>query len=139
MLTAGVSAVAVGTLLLRSDESGATRIHKDALADPAFTDTVITRAFTGRPARALRNRFADEHGANAPAGYPAIHHLTRSLRQAAAPPGTRTACTCGPRPASAPPPPNRPEPSSTGSPSPSDHHTPRPRHDAGRRPGNQCP
>ena len=84
LLAAGASTVAVGTLLLRTVESGASRTHKDALADPQFTATVITRAFTGRPARALRNRFADRYGATAPAGYPAIHHLTRALRQAAA-------------------------------------------------------
>ena len=84
LLDAGAGAVAVGTLLLRTDESGASRTYQDALADPAFTETVITRAFTGRPARALRNRFVDEHGATAPTGYPAIHHLTRGLRQAAA-------------------------------------------------------
>ena len=84
LLDAGAAAVAVGTLLLRTDESGASPTHKDALADPGFADTVVTRAFTGRPARALRNRFTDQHDATAPAGYPAIHHLTRSLRQAAA-------------------------------------------------------
>jgi nitronate monooxygenase len=84
LLAAGASAVAVGTLLLRTDESGASRTHKDALADPQFPDTVITRAFTGRPARSLRNRFADRHSATGPAGYPAVHHLTRGLRQAAA-------------------------------------------------------
>jgi nitronate monooxygenase len=84
LLHAGAAAVAVGTLLLRTDESGASRTHQDALADPGFTDTVITRAFTGRSARALRNRFAEQHDATAPAGYPAIHHLTRGLRQAAA-------------------------------------------------------
>ena len=84
LLVAGASAVAVGTLLLRTDESGASRTHKDALADPGFTHTVVTRAFTGRPARALCNRFTDGHDTTAPAGYPAIHHLTRSLRQAAA-------------------------------------------------------
>jgi NAD(P)H-dependent flavin oxidoreductase YrpB (nitropropane dioxygenase family) len=84
LLAAGAGAVAVGTLLLRTHESGASGIHKDALADPQFTDTVITRAFTGRPARALRNRFTDRYGATGPAGYPAIHHLTRTMRQAAA-------------------------------------------------------
>ena len=84
LLVAGASAVAVGTLLLRTDESGASRTHKDALADPRFTDTVLTRAFTGRPARALRNRFTEQHDTTAPAGYPALHHLTRGLRQAAA-------------------------------------------------------
>jgi nitronate monooxygenase len=83
-VAAGAVAVLAGTALLRTDESGASRTHKDALADPQFTDTVVTRAFTGRPARSLRNRFADRYSATGPAGYPAVHHLTRGLRQAAA-------------------------------------------------------
>ena len=84
LLDAGAGAVAVGTLLLRTDESGASQTYRDALADPAFAGTVLTRAFTGRYARGLRNRFIDDHEAAAPAGYPAIHHLTRGLRRAAA-------------------------------------------------------
>lgn len=81
---AGAEAVAVGTLLLRTDEAGTSPTHRAALADPAFAETVITRAFTGRPARALRNTFIDQHEATAPIAYPAIHHLTRPIRQAAA-------------------------------------------------------
>ncbi|MDQ1632846.1 MAG: nitronate monooxygenase [Frankiaceae bacterium] len=84
LIAAGAGAVAVGTLLLRTDESGASRTHQDALADPQFVETVVTRAFTGRPARGLRNRFADRHESTAPAGYPAVHHLTKAMRQAAA-------------------------------------------------------
>lgn len=84
LLAAGAEAVAVGTLLLRTDESGASQTHKNALADPAFTETAITHAFTGRPARGLHNGFIDRHEATAPYGYPALHHLTRPLRQAAA-------------------------------------------------------
>jgi len=84
LLDLGAAAVAVGTLLVRTDESGASQTYKDALGDPAFTDTLVTRAFTGRPARALRNRFTDRHDAAAPTGYPAVHHLTRGLRLAAA-------------------------------------------------------
>lgn len=80
---AGAEAVAVGTLLLRTDEAGTSPAHDRALADAAFGDTVITRAFTGRPARALRNGFVDRHP-DAPSGYPAVHHLTRALRRAAA-------------------------------------------------------
>jgi nitronate monooxygenase len=83
LLHAGASVVAVGTLLLRTDESGASQVHKDALANPAYTETVITHAFTGRPARGLHNGFIDRHQGTAPYGYPAIHHLTRGLRQAA--------------------------------------------------------
>lgn len=84
LVRAGAASVAVGTLLLRTDESGASQTHRDALADPAFTETVITHAFTGRPARALRNAFTQRHHDTAPFGYPAIHHLTRDLRRSAA-------------------------------------------------------
>lgn len=84
ILAAGAAAVAVGTLLLRATEAGTTPTHRAALADPAFTETVLTHAFTGRPARALRNGFVDRHGSSAPYGYPELHHLTRDLRRAAA-------------------------------------------------------
>lgn len=80
---AGADAVMVGTVLLRTNESGASAAHQAALADPAFDTTVLTRAFTGRPARALRNHFTDRYSAHAPAGYPALHHLTGQLRKAA--------------------------------------------------------
>lgn len=82
-LGAGAHAVMVGTALLRSDESGASAIHRDALVAPG-RGTVLTRAFTGRPARALRNGFVDRHDATAPLGYPALHHLTGPMRRAAA-------------------------------------------------------
>ncbi|WP_042367262.1 NAD(P)H-dependent flavin oxidoreductase [Streptacidiphilus neutrinimicus] len=83
-LDAGAAAVAVGTVLLRSDEAGTSAPYRAALADPARQETVVTRAFTGRPARALRNAFTDGHTAEAPSGYPALHHLTSPLRRAAA-------------------------------------------------------
>lgn len=83
-LGAGADAVAVGTALLLADESGASATHQDALTDPSRTTTVLTRAFTGRPARGLRNRFIDTFEPSAPLGYPAIHHLTSALRKAAA-------------------------------------------------------
>ncbi|MEU4097496.1 nitronate monooxygenase [Streptomyces sp. NPDC026673] len=83
-LRAGAAAVMVGTVLLRAEEAGTSRPHRAALADPAPRDTVVTRAFTGRPARALRNDFTDRHTEGAPAGYPALHHLTSPMRKAAA-------------------------------------------------------
>nr|WP_062332776.1 nitronate monooxygenase [Herbidospora sakaeratensis] len=83
-LAAGADAVSVGTVLLRSDESGASAPHRDALADARRRCTVITRAFTGRPARGLRNEFTDRYTARAPLGYPALHHLTSPIRKAAA-------------------------------------------------------
>jgi nitronate monooxygenase len=84
LVAAGAASVAVGTLLVRTDESDASETYKNALGDPGFTETMVTRAFTGRPARSLRNTFSDRYDAIAPTGYPAVHHLTRTLRLAAA-------------------------------------------------------
>jgi nitronate monooxygenase len=82
-LHAGAAAVAVGTAVLRTPESGASTLHKTALANPQYTRTTLTRAFTGRPARGLVNQFVLDHDGHAPVGYPALHHLTRPLRAAA--------------------------------------------------------
>jgi nitronate monooxygenase len=84
VLAVGAEAAAVGTVLLRSTESGASKTYKDALADTTRTETVLTKAFSGRPARALRNGFVDAFDAIAPDGYPAIHYLTAPIRKAAA-------------------------------------------------------
>lgn len=83
LIGAGASAVAVGTLLLRTDEAGTSKTHREALADPSFTETAITRVFTGRPARALRNGFLDRHIPHEVDAYPAVHFLTRELRKQA--------------------------------------------------------
>ncbi|NDZ90255.1 nitronate monooxygenase, partial [Streptomyces sp. SID10115] len=65
-------------------ESGANPLHKQAMTNPLFVRTELTRAFSGRPARGLVNRFMREHGPYAPAAYPQVHHLTSALRKAAA-------------------------------------------------------
>lgn len=83
-LKAGASVVQLGTAFLRCPESGAHPLHKQALADPRFVETAVTRAFTGRPARGLVNRFMAEYRALAPAAYPHVHHMTKPLRAAAA-------------------------------------------------------
>ncbi|WP_130799902.1 nitronate monooxygenase [Streptomyces otsuchiensis] len=83
VLQAGAVAAQLGTAYLRTDEAGTSRPHRDALVDPAFTATTVTRAFTGRPARALRSDFTEAHGAHAPRAYPQVHRLTAPLRTAA--------------------------------------------------------
>ncbi|MFD7442205.1 nitronate monooxygenase [Streptomyces sp. NPDC059909] len=83
-LTAGADAAQLGTAFLVCPESGANALHKQAMTDPLFTRTELTRAFSGRPARGLVNRFMSEHGPYAPAAYPEVHHLTSGLRKAAA-------------------------------------------------------
>ncbi|GHI07822.1 2-nitropropane dioxygenase [Streptomyces cellostaticus] len=84
VLAAGASAAQLGTAFLATPESGANALHKQALTNPLFARTELTRAFSGRPARGLVNRFMREHGRYAPAAYPEIHHLTSPLRKAAA-------------------------------------------------------
>lgn len=83
-LRAGARAVQVGTAYLRTPESGAKPVYKAALVDPRFGPAIVTRAFSGRPARGLRNRFTDAHHATAPAAYPLVNQLTQPLRAAAA-------------------------------------------------------
>ena len=80
---AGAVAVQCGTAFLRCPESGAHPVHKAALADPRFTDTTVTRAFSGRPARGLVNAFVRAHR-DAPPAYPEVNNATRPLRAAAA-------------------------------------------------------
>lgn len=84
VVSTGAMAAMVGTALLRTPESGASEAYKDALSDPTRGETVLTRAFTGRPARAIQNRFVQLYDSRAPSGYPAVHHLTSPIRKAAA-------------------------------------------------------
>src|SRR5262249_55050710 len=71
-LAAGARAAMVGTALLLAEEAGTSETHRAALRGPERRTTVLTRAFTGRPARGLRNCFIERHGHEAPLGYPAI-------------------------------------------------------------------
>ncbi|MHB8339600.1 MAG: nitronate monooxygenase [Mycobacteriales bacterium] len=83
VLAAGAVAAQCGTAFLRCPESGAHPAYKAALADPRHTTTAVTRAFSGRRARGIVNRFLLEHS-DAPAAYPEINNATRALRAAAA-------------------------------------------------------
>ena len=81
VLAAGAAAAQVGTAFLRALEAGTNPAHKAALA--AETPTALTRAFTGRLARGLVNRFLVEHSAAAPIAYPHVHHVTAPIRAVA--------------------------------------------------------
>jgi nitronate monooxygenase len=80
-LAAGATAAQIGTALLLTPEAGTSAPHRAALAGDA--PTVLTRAFTGRRARGILNRFIREHEPLAPRGYPQVHHLTGPIRAAA--------------------------------------------------------
>jgi nitronate monooxygenase len=80
VLVAGAAAAQLGTAFLRCPEAGTAEVHREALAGGG--STAMTRAFTGRLARGIRNRFLDRHSDAAPVAYPEVHHLTAPLRQA---------------------------------------------------------
>jgi nitronate monooxygenase len=80
VLCAGAQAAQIGTAFMRCPEAGTAPAHREALAREA--PTRLTRAFTGRQARGIVNRFLREHSADAPPAYPEIHHATAPLRAA---------------------------------------------------------
>lgn len=79
-LALGAEGVQLGTAFLATEQSGAPQAHKDALHSPAARRTSLTRAFTGRLARGIANRFAAEPPL---LPFPYQAHLVRPLREAA--------------------------------------------------------
>lgn len=82
----GAAGVQLGTAFLTTEEAGTTGVHRRRLLEAAGEETALTRAFSGRPARGIRNRFMDEVerlGVAIPP-YPMQNDLTRQLRKVAA-------------------------------------------------------
>lgn len=82
----GAAAVQMGTAFLVTEEAGIPAIYRERLLAAREDETTLTRAFSGRPARGLRNAFIDEverEGVPIPP-YPLQNSLTRPLRAAAA-------------------------------------------------------
>jgi nitronate monooxygenase len=87
-LALGASAVQLGTAFLTCDEAGIPDAYKRAILAAQEDQTRITRAFSGRPARGIVNRFMDEIGSgqddSAILPFPLQNAVTRPLRAAAA-------------------------------------------------------
>jgi nitronate monooxygenase len=80
----GASAVQMGTTFLTCDEAGAPDAYKTAIQQATETKTALTRAFSGRPARGIINRFMTEvEASQAILSFPQQNHLTRALRREA--------------------------------------------------------
>lgn len=85
-LNNGASAAQLGTAFLPCPESGAAQAYKQALLGARSDTTVVTRAYSGRPARGLRNEFIERLAGSEDAilPYPLQNVLTRPMRTAAA-------------------------------------------------------
>lgn len=84
-LTLGASAVQIGTGFLRSPEAKVHAAYADRLARTEAHETVLTRAFSGRPGRSVATayvRAANAANAPRPAPYPVQRGLTRAMREA---------------------------------------------------------
>ncbi len=81
VLCAGASAGQLGSALMLTPEAGTAVPHREQLEHAA--PTRLTRAFSGRRARGIVNRFMNEHDEQAPLAYPQVHHLTTPIRAAA--------------------------------------------------------
>lgn len=84
-LCLGAQGVQVGTAFLACRESGASELHRQALFSPQFSHTALTRAFSGRLTRGIRNRLLDELAENQAElpGYPAQGWFASALKSAA--------------------------------------------------------
>ncbi|QNG20474.1 nitronate monooxygenase [Rhodococcus triatomae] len=81
----GAAAVQLGTAFLATDQSGAPEVHKEILRSPRARYTTLTRAFSGRLARGVRNEFLDEQtDSDGLLPYPQQSWVTAPLRAAAA-------------------------------------------------------
>ncbi|QFF99647.1 nitronate monooxygenase [Psychrobacillus glaciei] len=84
-LCLGAKAVQMGTAFLTCEESGAHPVHKEAILDSKVEDTTLTRAFSGKWARGIKNKFIKEmqDQASIPS-FPVQNVLTQSIRKSSA-------------------------------------------------------
>ena len=85
-LCLGAQAVALGSAFLLADETALNPAWRAALQSEAVHETALTRAFSGRHARGIRNRFLDRLAGDDEAipDYPVANAMSRSMRAAAA-------------------------------------------------------
>lgn len=82
-LDAGAVAVQCGTAFLLCDETALNPTYRAGLTAADSTQTVVTRTFSGRPARGIRNEFTDRFEQVVPPVFPIVNQLTKPLRAAA--------------------------------------------------------
>ncbi len=85
-LALGADAVQIGTRFLLAEEAGTHPAYQQKLMDANEEQTVVTKNFSGRPARAIKNRFLSEFEemGTQPLPFPSHNTVTRDIRAAAA-------------------------------------------------------
>lgn len=85
-LALGAQGVQMGTRFLTAVESGAHKVYKEALLASQEESTTLTKAFSGRPARGIANRFIARWNSSGvePLPFPTQNTITRDIRNAAA-------------------------------------------------------
>lgn len=85
-LALGAEGVQMGSAFLTTAESSAHHKHKEALIHSTDESTVMTTAFSGRPARGIKNTFIEEmeQYADLIPPYPVQNNLTKNMRNVAA-------------------------------------------------------
>ncbi|MEQ8300892.1 MAG: nitronate monooxygenase [Hyphomonas sp.] len=58
-LMLGAEGAWIGTAFLATEEAGIERFQKEAIIESGDADTVVSRSITGKPARMIRNKWAD--------------------------------------------------------------------------------
>ncbi|MFC4558193.1 NAD(P)H-dependent flavin oxidoreductase [Virgibacillus kekensis] len=84
LMAMGASGVQIGTRFLLAREAGTNQAYREALLRARGEDTKLTKVFSGRPARAIRNRFIDEVDASRleTLPFPVQNQMTKDIRAA---------------------------------------------------------
>lgn len=79
----GAKGVQMGTAFLTCIESGAHKMHKEAILNTSEDQTVVTRSFSGKWARGIKNKFIlemQQHDSFLP-DFPVLNILTQDIRK----------------------------------------------------------
>ncbi|MBN8203761.1 NAD(P)H-dependent flavin oxidoreductase [Bacillus sp. NTK034] len=80
----GAAGAQLGTAFLTCRESGAHSLYKQALLNAREDQTAVTKAFSGKLARGIRNRFMEEMNGLQTLPYPLQNDMTAPIRKQAA-------------------------------------------------------
>ncbi len=83
-LLLGAEGAQMGTAFLPCPESGIHPRYKEAVLEAESEETALTRSFSGKPARGIRNRFMKEMERMEAPAYPVQNAYTKDIRAAAA-------------------------------------------------------